>query len=128
MFGGSGWNFISRAADQVKQMVSNAPPKIGNYLGDLSNDPGRVLVGIGTLGGSEVLRAAGGEIQAKMEEEAKRNQPKFELPGGPSLPAADDGKSLKDEKRPRGRASTILTGGRGVGGSATTARRTLLGV
>lgn len=57
--------------------------------------------------------------------------PKMEDP--PALATKDTAQPAMTEaeaeqRRARGRASTILTGGRGLTGPATTARRTLLGI
>lgn len=136
--GGSAGAVINKAKKAVGDFYDEADDKISNYAGDLANDPGRVAVGLGTGGLSEMARETGIGIQQKIEEEAKRNVPKPgdlpPLPGSPGdknpanppdRPAIAD--EVKDKREARGRASTILTGPRGLGGAPTTARRTLLG-
>jgi hypothetical protein len=134
------WNNVTEAA---RETVEDAPDKLRKYSGELENDIGRTALAVSTAGGSEAIRETGIAVDQKMKEEALRNAPKAgDLPikPTPTMPGQtppNDGKAPPEDKiketgdeqrRARGRASTILTGRRGVSGDAVTARRTLLGV
>lgn len=112
------------------QMVKDAPEKVRDYSNELINDPGRLVMAAGTAGGSEMIREGGVAIQQKMQSEAQANAPKAPdmpaMPTEPKTPAED--KKDPDAARQRGRASTILSGRRGISASPSTARRTLMGV
>lgn len=138
--GGSAGQFVEQVKKDVVKTVEDAGPKSSEYVGDLLNDTGRTVVAAATAGSSELIRETAGEGDRKMREEAVRNAPN---PGAPpsAAPPPPSGtppgepqkkdplsETVDEQRRARGRASTILTGRRGLAGTATTARRTLLGV
>jgi hypothetical protein len=116
--------------ERVREGISNFSPKVNHWLGDLTNDPERTLVAVGTSGMSEMLRETGIAVQSKLADQAKANAPQMGAP--PEAPKADENDDLvkdgEEKRKAGGRASTILTGKRGLTGEAKTARRTLLGV
>lgn len=91
--------------------------KLGRSVSKFAKDPGRVLAAGATFGASELLRAGMPRMPG--------------VPGLPGTPTWGDAVAAGEEERRqasrRGRASTIMTGGQGVTGSATLASRALFG-
>lgn len=114
----------------AQQTSNEFAQRSSNYFEDFKKDPKRVGLAALTRGGSEHARAAGVETQLQIENEIKARTPNRETPPalptpGNSAPELDEVK--KEQRNRRGRATTILTGGRGVTETANTARRTLMG-
>ena len=115
----------------AQQYVAEAPAKVQNYARSLENDPARAAAGYVTHGGTEATREAGIAAGEKMAQEAAINAPKTPAMPGQQPTGPDKEKDSPKEDAPdarRGRASTILTGRRGLTTSPATARRTLMGV
>ena len=103
-----------------------------NFGADLVSDPRRAATAFLTKNFSEYTKEAGKNTALYLEEEAKRNMPAVAAPAPAptpdnSAPAIDAAAEEQRRKSRGGRASTILTGGAGVRGGTSTARRTLLG-
>lgn len=137
----AGW-FEENVIAPVKKKKDEAVDRVSAYAGDLVEDPGRAALALITGGGSEGMRETGVALQTGIEDEAARAADRERLAAGshPGLPAAlatptaasasDEPikDTLEEQRRSRGRASTILTSRRGLTSESTTARRTLLGV
>jgi hypothetical protein len=127
---------MSAVASAADDFVSHAGGKVRGYVQDLANDPGRTIAALATAGGSEHLREMGIAVKEKIDDNVKAAQgPAAPTVKPPTTPAPAPGSATeslpdaaKDKGPDRGRASTILTGARGLEDEPMTARRTLLGV
>lgn len=137
--GGSAGSLVKKAVKTVTDTVSEASPKANKYLGSLAEDPTRSLAAIGTAGGFEPIREVANEASLAVERDVKSKMPGMDAPPVTPLPGSggdkpaeepvsEIAKQTEEYRAPRGRASTILTGSRGLRNAARTARRTLLGV
>lgn len=108
-------------------MSSNPIKEVEKFV----KDPGRVAAALVTGGLSEQVRFVEGEVKRAMTPDI----PTPELAAAPPSPTSDDPAVQADltaaqdaERKARGRASTMLTGGRGVSDQGLSlSRRTLLG-